>query len=50
MAGSILSYHQANTLKLLCEIDLKKFLPDQKARDRFEKKWNDFRRRSVLLS
>jgi hypothetical protein len=50
MTGFILSYQQKDSIKLLCEIDLKKLLPDQKARDRFEKKWNDFRRRSVLLS
>jgi len=42
MTGSILSYNQADSVKLLCEIDLKKLLPDPEQRERFNKKWNDF--------
>ena len=42
MAGSILSYHQADSIKLLCEIDFKNLLPAPKERDRFDKSWNDF--------
>ncbi len=42
MSESILSYHQADSIRLLCEIDLKKLLPDQKERDRFDNNWNDF--------
>jgi len=42
MTGSILSYQQENSVKLLCEIDLKKLLPAPKQRERFNKKWNDF--------
>jgi len=39
---SILSYHQADSVKLLCEIDLNKLLPTSKERERFNKKWKDF--------
>ncbi len=42
MPGPILSYQQKTPVKLLCEIDLKKLFPDQKERERFDKKWNDF--------
>lgn len=42
MTGSILSYHQADTNKLLCEINLKKLFPGPKERIRFNKNWNDF--------
>ena len=42
MSESILSYHQADSIRLLCEIDLKKLLPDQKERDRFDKNWYGF--------
>ena len=44
MTGAILSYHQADSIKLLCEIDLKKLFPATapKERNRFDKKWNDF--------
>ena len=42
MTDAILSYHQADSIKLLCEIDLKKLLPAPKKRERFNKKWNDF--------
>ena len=44
MAGSILSYHQKDPVKLLCEIDLKKLFPASapKERDRFNNKWKDF--------
>jgi len=42
MTGSILSYHQEDSIRLLCEIDLKKLFPTQKERDRFDKSWNNF--------
>ena len=42
MTDAILSYQQADSIKLLCEIDLKKLLPAPKQRKRFDKKWNDF--------
>jgi len=42
MTGSILSYHQKKSIRLLCEIGLNKLLPAQKERNRFEKKWADF--------
>jgi len=42
MTGAILSYIQADSVKLLCEIDLKKLLPDKIEKKRFEKKWDDF--------
>ena len=42
MTGSILSYHQTDSIKLRCEIDLKKLLPAPKERDRFYQNWNDF--------
>ena len=44
MTEAILSYHQADSIKLLCEIDLKKIFPASapKERDRFNKNWNDF--------
>ena len=42
MTGSILSYQQQDSIKLLCEIDLRKLLPDPKQRERFNNKWNDF--------
>jgi hypothetical protein len=44
MTESILSYHQDDSIKLLCEIDLKKIFPDSapKERDRFNKNRNDF--------
>ena len=42
MTESILSYNQADSVKLLCEIDLKKLLPDPKQREQFNKKWKDF--------
>ena len=42
MTESILSYQQKDSVKLLCEIDLKKLLPAPKQRERFEKKWKDF--------
>ena len=41
MTGSILSYQQEDSVKLLCEIDLKKLLPEPKQRKRFNNKWND---------
>jgi hypothetical protein len=43
MTGVILSYIQADSVKLLCEIDLKKLLPAPKQRERFNKKWKDFK-------
>jgi len=42
MTGSILSYHQADSIRLLCEIDLEKLLPAPKERDRFDKNWETF--------
>ena len=42
MTGAILSYIQADSVKLLCEIDLKKLLHVPKQRERFDKKWKDF--------
>lgn len=42
MTGSILSYEQEDSVKLLCEIDLKKLLPVPKQRERFNIKWNNF--------
>jgi len=42
MTGAILSYQQEDSVKLLCEIDLKKLLPAPKQRERFNKKWKDF--------
>ncbi len=42
MSESILSYQQADSIRLLCEIDLKKLFPAPKERDRFDKNWNDF--------
>ncbi len=42
MTGSILSYNQADPIRLRCEIDLKKLLPVPKQRERFDKKWKDF--------
>jgi len=44
MAGSTLSYHQEDSIKLLCEIDLKKLFPASasKERKRFDKNWIDF--------
>ena len=35
MTESILSYIQEDSVKLLCEIDLKKLLPDPEQRKRF---------------
>jgi hypothetical protein len=43
MTESILSYDQEDSIKLLCEIDLKKLLPAPKQRKRFNNKWNDFK-------
>jgi hypothetical protein len=42
MTESILSYHQEDSVRLLCEIDLKKLFSTSKERERFNKKWNDF--------
>ena len=42
MTGSILSYHQADSIRLRCEIDLKKLFLDPKERDRFDKNWEAF--------
>jgi len=42
MKESILSYQQEDSIKLLCQIDLKKLLPAPKQRERFNKKWKDF--------
>ncbi len=42
MTGSILSYLQADSIRLLCEINLKKLLPASKERDRFDKNWEAF--------
>jgi hypothetical protein len=42
MTESIISYQQEDSVKLLCEIDLKKLLPAPKQRERFNKKWKDF--------
>jgi hypothetical protein len=42
MKETILSYYQEDSIKLLCEIDLKKLLPAPKQRERFNKKWKDF--------
>ena len=42
MSDSILSYHQTDSIKLLCEIDLKKLLPAPKERNRSDKNWSDF--------
>ena len=43
MTKSILFYNQTDTVKLLCEIDLKKLLPAPKQRERFNNKWKDFK-------
>jgi hypothetical protein len=43
MTGSILSYNQEDSIKLLCEIDLNKLLPAPKQREQFDKKWKDFK-------
>lgn len=42
MTDSTLSYHQADSIRLLCKINLKQLFPTQKERDRFDKRWNDF--------
>ena len=42
MPGAILSYRQKDSIRLLCEIDLKKLLPAPKEREGFNKKWKDF--------
>jgi len=42
MPGSIFSYQQEDSVKLLCEIDLKKPLHVPKQRERFNKKWGTF--------
>ena len=42
MTESILSYQQEDSVRLLCEIDLKKLLPAPIQRERFNKKWKDF--------
>jgi len=42
MTGAILSYDQEDSVKLLCEIDLKKLLPAPKQRERFNQKWGTF--------
>jgi len=42
MSVSILSYQQADSVRLLCEIDLKKLFPAPKERDKFDKNWNGF--------
>ena len=42
MTESILYYKQEDSVKLLCEIDLKKLLPEPKQREQFNKKWKDF--------
>lgn len=42
MTESILSYHQEDSIKLLCEIDLKKLFRSPKERNRFDKNWKDF--------
>jgi hypothetical protein len=42
MTESIISYQQKDSVKLLCEIDLKNLLPATKQRERFNKKWKDF--------
>ena len=42
MTGSILSYQQEDSVRLHCEIDLKKLFPDPKQREQFKKKWKDF--------
>jgi len=42
MTESILSYYQADPIRLLCETDLKKLFPARKEGDWFDKNWNDF--------
>ena len=42
MTGSIFSYQQEDSIKLLCEIDLRKLLPASKQRERFNKKRKEF--------
>ena len=42
MTGSILSYRQEDSVRLLCEIDLKKLFSTPKETERFNEKWNDF--------
>ena len=44
MTGSILSYQQTDSIRLLCEIDLKKLFPApaSKERNRFDINWNGF--------
>ena len=42
MTESILSYQKEDSVKLLCEIDLKKLLHVPKQRERFNQKWKDF--------
>ena len=44
MTGSILSYQQEYSVKLLCQIDLKKLFAAPKQRERFNNKWNDFKK------
>ena len=41
MTESILSYDQEDSIRLLCEIDLKNLLPTPKERDQFDKNWNN---------
>jgi len=42
MTRFILSYNQEDSVRLLCEIDLKKLLLAPKQRERFNKKWKAF--------
>ena len=42
MKRSIISYHQTDSIGLLCEIDLKKLLLTQKEQDRLCQNWTDF--------
>jgi hypothetical protein len=39
----MLSYLQTDSIKLLCEIDLKKLLPAPNERNRFNKNWGKFK-------
>jgi len=43
MTGAIVSYQQEDSIKLQCKIYLKKLLPAPKQRERFNKKWKDFK-------
>ena len=49
MTGSILSYHQTDPIRLLCEISLKKLLPARKEGDWFDKNWHEIVKPGVIF-